>query len=149
MSIEVVKTSDGFLKKETDQWGRIVNFHYKDPELKILHRLNDKPAIYGDKYKISYWYVNGLLHRENDKSCNWWEYAGVNWWDEEWRIHGVLHRLSGPAKIHHPYQGNRSPQDPQFWIGGVQLSQEEHAKIKNDPDALKIWGIEYENKEIT
>lgn len=63
-----------------------------------LHREDDMPALILilPVYKVEYWYVNGVLHRDHGPARV--DYNRAN--DiirTEWRLWGKLHRLDNPA----------------------------------------------------
>ena len=51
----------------------------------------DKQVFWVDECGDKYWFLNGLLHRENGPAC---EYADG---DKSWWLNGKRHREYGPA----------------------------------------------------
>jgi hypothetical protein len=94
-----------------------------------LHR-EEGPALEyrnGDKE----WYLNGLRHRDNGPAVAL--VCGI----KQWWINDKLHREDGPA-----YEGNGEKTmfgdgADEWWIDGVQLTQEEfnHWRMKQDLNA--------------
>ena len=71
---------EAITKREVDDEGTV--WYYLDGE---LHRENDKPAVeypYGTKE----WWYKGQLHRENDKPAVEWSDGMKEWWLNDKRI---------------------------------------------------------------
>jgi len=99
-------------------------FYYGNKKLNKLHR-EDGPAVEyanGDKY----WYVNGIIHRENGPAA----YANG---DKYWYVGGQLHRENGPAAE----LGNGR----KYWyLNGIEYTEQEHAKRTKKVPTINING---------
>ena len=69
--------------------------------------------VYDDGTK--YWYLNGLLHREDGPAC---EYADRS---KSWYLNGKLHRIDGPAF-------ESADGDKYWYLNGVEYTEEEFKK---------------------
>ena len=110
---------DNFTECRVDQYG--IQRWYLNGK---LHRDNDKPAIIYQN-GTQYWYFNGKIHRDNDKPAIISE-AGY----KEWLFNGKPHRENGPAIIH--------PDGNKFWcLNNKSYSEEEYWKEIDKINSLK------------
>ena len=80
---------ESITKREVDKEGNIL--YYLDGK---LHRENDKPAIEWADGTKSWWYRKGQHHRENDKPAVEWAHGTKEWWYK-----GQLHRENGKPAV--------------------------------------------------
>lgn len=89
-----------------------------------LHR-EDGPAIELANNRGESWWIHGLIHRVGGPAVIY------GWGERQWWINGKRHREDGPAIV---CQGL----DDEWWIDGVRLSPEKES-------IMNVW---YENGRI-
>lgn len=65
--------------------------YFKDPDYKILHRIDGPAVIFTNGDKI--WYINGKIHRNDGPAIEFTDGT------QEWYQNGELHNENGPAIV--------------------------------------------------